>query len=180
MKLLKITPTEVVLLWTGLLTNPMEQCPWEASSHSASQEIPCLLGNQQIHSMFTRAHHWSLHSIPRLHVIFCNKLVSYCEELLAPCPTPKLKDHPLSSVHNCLFSIFTATLHIWKPSWNFTYDLKVHNDFKHLLWLIYKIVFIYNAVYCSVRRGVGEVNVWFTCKLNKLQLRAYVRRSLKT
>jgi len=32
--------------------------------------------------------------------------------LLAPCPTHKLEDHPLSAVCDCLFSIFTATLHI--------------------------------------------------------------------
>jgi len=36
----------------------------------------------------------------------------YGEELLAPCPTSKLEDHPLSDVCNCLFNIFTATLHI--------------------------------------------------------------------
>ena len=34
------------------------------------------------------------------------------EELLAPRPTPKLEDHPLSAVHDCLFNLFTATLHI--------------------------------------------------------------------
>jgi hypothetical protein len=33
-------------------------------------------------------------------------------ELLAPRPTPKLEDHPLSAVRDCLFNIFTATLHI--------------------------------------------------------------------
>jgi len=31
---------------------------------------------------------------------------------LAPCPTPKLEDHPLSTVHDCLFNIFAAALHI--------------------------------------------------------------------
>jgi len=37
--------------------------------------------------------------------------VFYREGLLAPRPTPKLKDHPLSSaVRDCLFNIFTATL----------------------------------------------------------------------
>jgi hypothetical protein len=36
--------------------------------------------------------------------------------LLAPRPTPKLEDHPLSAVRDCLFSIFAATLHIWRPS----------------------------------------------------------------
>jgi hypothetical protein len=34
------------------------------------------------------------------------------EALLAPLPTPKLEDHPLSAVRDCLFNIFAATLHI--------------------------------------------------------------------
>jgi len=36
--------------------------------------------------------------------------------LLALPPTPKLEGHPLSVVHNCLFNILAATLHIWRPS----------------------------------------------------------------
>jgi hypothetical protein len=36
--------------------------------------------------------------------------------LLAPRPTPKLEDYPLSAVRDCLFSIFAATFCIWKPS----------------------------------------------------------------
>ena len=36
----------------------------------------------------------------------------YREGLLAPRPTPKLEDHPLSAVHDCLFNLFAATLHI--------------------------------------------------------------------
>jgi hypothetical protein len=39
----------------------------------------------------------------------------YDEELLAPRPTPKLEDHPLSALHDCLFIIFAATLPIWRP-----------------------------------------------------------------
>jgi hypothetical protein len=35
----------------------------------------------------------------------------YGEELLTPSPTPKLDDHPLSVVCDCLFNIFAATLH---------------------------------------------------------------------
>jgi hypothetical protein len=53
---------------------------------------------------------------PRLLVNFRNKLIFYGEELLAPRPTPKLVDNPLSAVPECLFNIFAATLHIWKPS----------------------------------------------------------------
>ena len=45
--------------------------------------------------------------------IFRNKIRFCGEELSTPCPTPKLEDHPLSDVRNCLFShIFVATLHI--------------------------------------------------------------------
>jgi len=34
----------------------------------------------------------------------------YGEGLSAPRPTPKLEDHPLSAVRDCLFNIFAATL----------------------------------------------------------------------
>ena len=36
-------------------------------------------------------------------------------ELLAPRPTPKLEDHPLSAVRDRLRNIFVATLHMWRP-----------------------------------------------------------------
>jgi hypothetical protein len=45
---------------------------------------------------------------------FVNSLVFYGEELPAPRPTPKLKDHPLSAVRDCLFNIFAATLQTWR------------------------------------------------------------------
>jgi hypothetical protein len=51
----------------------------------------------------------------RLLVNFRNKIIFYGEELLAPRPTPKLEDHPLLAVRDCLFNIFAATLHIWRP-----------------------------------------------------------------
>jgi hypothetical protein len=41
-----------------------------------------------------------------------NKASFYCEDLLAPRPTPKLEDHPLSAVGYCLFNTLAATLHI--------------------------------------------------------------------
>jgi hypothetical protein len=43
-------------------------------------------------------------------------ILSFCGELLlAPPPTPKLEDHLLSAVRDCLFNIFAVTLHIWRP-----------------------------------------------------------------
>ena len=44
--------------------------------------------------------------------MFYNGIRFYGEELLAPRPTPKLEDHPLSAVRDCSLNIFAATLHI--------------------------------------------------------------------
>jgi hypothetical protein len=52
---------------------------------------------------------------PKLYLIFRNKLIFYCERLLPSHPTSKLEDHPLLSVRGCLFNIFPATLHSWRP-----------------------------------------------------------------
>jgi hypothetical protein len=46
---------------------------------------------------------------------FVTWLNFYGEELLAPLPTPKLEDHPLSAVRDSLFNIFAATFHICRP-----------------------------------------------------------------
>jgi hypothetical protein len=43
-----------------------------------------------------------------------NHLIFYGEHLLAPRPTPKVEDHPLSAVRDCLLSIFAAALQDWK------------------------------------------------------------------
>jgi len=50
---------------------------------------------------------------PRLFLqVIRNTILYYGEELLAPCPTLKLRDHFLSAVRDCLFNILAATLHI--------------------------------------------------------------------
>jgi hypothetical protein len=41
-----------------------------------------------------------------------NKTGFYDEELSTSRPNPKLEDHPLSAVRDCLFNIFAAALHI--------------------------------------------------------------------
>jgi len=47
--------------------------------------------------------------------MFYNILSFYSEELLAPCPTVKLENHPLSTACDCLFNMFAAIFHIWRP-----------------------------------------------------------------
>jgi len=44
--------------------------------------------------------------------MFRNMVRFYGEELLVPRPAPKLEDHPLSAVRNCLFNTFASTFHI--------------------------------------------------------------------
>jgi hypothetical protein len=52
--------------------------------------------------------------------MLCSKVSFYAELLLAPRPIPKLEDHTLSPVCQCLFNIFATTLHIGDTS-------RVHN-----------------------------------------------------
>ena len=40
----------------------------------------------------------------------------YSVRLLASRQTPKLEDHSWSAVHDCLFNIFAANLHIRRPT----------------------------------------------------------------
>jgi hypothetical protein len=58
-----------------------------------------------------RLHH-RINPGPRQMYPFCNKASFYSDNLFAPCPSPKLENHPSSAVHDCLFNIFAATLHI--------------------------------------------------------------------
>ena len=59
---------------------------------------------------------WQLSPSLRCCVTFLYILLSYCEELLALHPTPKLDEHPLLAVCNYLFIILAATLKIDGPS----------------------------------------------------------------
>jgi len=72
---------------------------------------------------------------------FLNKTSFYGEELLAPCPTPKLLDNPLSAVRGCLFNIFAATIHIEGRSsiCNLRTSLAVVKE-RHLSWIILFII----------------------------------------
>jgi len=42
-----------------------------------------------------------------------DRMEVYGEDMSAPCPTPKLKDHPLLIVHS--LQIVATILHVWRP-----------------------------------------------------------------
>jgi hypothetical protein len=86
-------------------------------------ERTCPIHTSAVRSSESQVHFLALRSIiqrnspcPRLLMNFRKKFIFYGEVLLTPRPTPKLEDHPLSAVRDCLFNIIAATLHIWRPS----------------------------------------------------------------
>jgi len=99
-------------IYSNLLTYCMDQSPsWAANRFSATQKIPHILWNPKIH--------YCIHKCPTRKLFLQMILTGYFfygEELLAPRPTPKLEDHPLSAICDYLFNIFAATLYIVGPS----------------------------------------------------------------
>jgi hypothetical protein len=107
-------------LLSYVLTYAMQQSTsWEANQFEASQEIPRILWNPKVHCRFHK------YPPPVSVLIRLNPVhtpTSHCEyfvtkmhfhrELLAPLPTSKRKDHPLSAVLDCLFNIFAAIIRI--------------------------------------------------------------------
>jgi hypothetical protein len=92
-------------------------------SQTLSVYVPTLMSETKFHTHKSHINFLSLRSFiqgirpgPWLCESFCNKLIFYGEELLASRPTPKLEDHPLSAVRDCLFNIFAASLHTWRAS----------------------------------------------------------------
>jgi hypothetical protein len=73
------------------------------------KKFPAFYGTRRFITAFTSDRH---KQVPGSVRTFRNNACFYGDELLAPRPTPKLEDHPLSALHDCLFNIFAATLSI--------------------------------------------------------------------
>jgi len=146
----------------------MEQSPyWKTNWFPSSQEIPPFYGTQSFIAAFTSACHLSLSSIhtsesiqvSRHKFIFHNMMFLWWG---VPHQTPKLRHYPLSAVCDCLFNIFTGTLHIGGRSsirnLRTCHAVVTGTDLSWLyciLWLIYYkkwfircIVSMYNKHYC--------------------------------
>jgi hypothetical protein len=85
--------------------------------------LPCYLvslGPNILHILFSNLispFRWLGHTkvLVQVRGFVCEYLVTKIrfrgEEVLTPRPTPKLENHPLSAVCDCLFNTFAATLH---------------------------------------------------------------------
>ena len=90
---------------------PDQSSPYSPSHFLQIHSIPC--AKSQVRFPLLELYH-RISPSPSPCEMFRN-LRFYVEELLALRPTSKLNDHPLSAVRDCLFGIFAATFHMWRP-----------------------------------------------------------------
>jgi hypothetical protein len=104
------------ILKITFLTSCTPQLPRYCLQWAYPVEAPNILGAKSCtHFLVPGLFCHKIRPGPRLSFLFCNKL-GVLWWWVNPHPTPKLEDHPLSVVRDCVFIIFTATLHIWRPS----------------------------------------------------------------
>ena len=108
---------------TPVCTSPVRSKP----SLYLTNSLATALSNRGLYRLFTfhvpnfmslslclqRIERWV--QVRGLEKYFITSLSSYDQELLALHSNPKIKEHPLSVVRDCLFNIFAATLQTWGP-----------------------------------------------------------------
>jgi hypothetical protein len=89
--------------------------------------------------------------------------------LLAPRQTPKLEDHPLSAVRDCLFNTFAATLRICRTSIR---NLRMRHavvtrdplNMRRLLLLLLLLLIIIIIIIIIIKKGTGTFILQIICK----------------
>jgi hypothetical protein len=82
--------------------------------HKSSPPVPILSQTNPVHNThsYLRSFIQKIRPGPKLIDPFRNEFAFCGEGFLAPCPIPKLEDHPLSFVRGCLFNTFAANLQL--------------------------------------------------------------------
>jgi hypothetical protein len=90
---------------------PDQSSPYSPSHFLQTHSIPC--AKSQVCFPLRELYHRISPSTSSCEMFRNVRL--YGGELLALGPTPKLDEHPLSAVRDCLFDIFAATFHFLRP-----------------------------------------------------------------
>jgi len=91
-----------------------KRAAWPYANFKSLQGSLCYVGAGEWDWKLKKSGHvtfWFLLISPGYH--FATNCYFYGQGLRSHRPSRKLEDHPSSAVRDCLFSIFSATLHIW-------------------------------------------------------------------
>jgi hypothetical protein len=77
--------------------------------------------------------------------------------LLAPRPTPKLEDHPLSAVRDCLFSIFASTRSAQSRCLHTGHDTYFETATAAILSSIRRVLLQLGKIFVQIPHNVTEV-----------------------
>ena len=92
--------TYLLTLWSRILLEKL-------TDSQLVKEFAAFYGTRTFITAFTNARNPGRRQV----FMFRDKAFFYGEELSKPRPNPKLEDHPLSAVRDCVFNIFAATFH---------------------------------------------------------------------
>jgi hypothetical protein len=103
----KLTYLLTYLLTHSLTHSMVQDIIWKADSHSVVKKYPAFFMEPE--GSVPCSQKPATGQVRGALKHFATIKIFYGEGLLAPRPTPKLEDHPLSAVRDCLFNIFATT-----------------------------------------------------------------------
>jgi hypothetical protein len=95
----------------------------------------------------------------------------FCGEvLLALCPVTKLEDHPLSAVHNCLFSMWHAMECLQNKLMSALYTVTYYNVFNFCFYLFCFGVLYHFGLHFCLQETVHVLYCYYIGNIMKLNM----------